>query len=405
MQNAVGFDHGSSSAAAVSPHWKVCTADWIKFRARSTRTGICGAALRRLTIRARRRLVPANIAAGRGAQKTVEDVMPMIARRSFLIGTALAPLVPALARAQGARPASPAWPTRPVTLIIPFPAGGAMDVLGRNVAHELGDKLGQPLVVDNRVGAAGNIGAMAAAKAAPDGYTILMAGAASLALNKFMFGNMPYDPDRELTPIVIVSRLPHIFVVNPKVEAKTLKELVAYAKAHPGKLNAGVPGTGTTAHITLEAFMAETGAKMTVVTYRAEPQMLTDLLGGQLDFACTLTTSPGPHVQDGRLRALAVTSAQRTRQLPEVPTVEQSGFPGFEATAWFALAAPAGTPADIIDKLNAGANAFIRSEQGQQELDKLDSLPAGGTPAQAKAFIAAEARKWGPIIKAANIRM
>jgi tripartite-type tricarboxylate transporter receptor subunit TctC len=273
------------------------------------------------------------------------------------------------------------------------------------VAHELGDKLGQPLVVDNRVGAAGNIGAMAAAKAAPDGYTILMAGAASLALNKFMFGNMPYDPDRELTPIVIVSRLPHIFVVNPKVEAKTLKELVAYAKAHPGKLNAGVPGTGTTAHITLEAFMAETGAKMTVVTYRAEPQMLTDLLGGQLDFACTLTTSPGPHVQDGRLRALAVTSAQRTRQLPEVPTVEQSGFPGFEATAWFALAAPAGTPADIIDKLNAGANAFIRSEQGQQELDKLDSLPAGGTPAQAKAFIAAEARKWGPIIKAANIRM
>lgn len=331
--------------------------------------------------------------------------MPMIARRSFLIGTALAPLVPALARAQGARPASPAWPTRPVTLIIPFPAGGAMDVLGRNVAHELGDKLGQPFVVDNRVGAAGNIGAMAAAKAAPDGYTILMAGAASLALNKFMFGNMPYDPDRELTPIVIVSRLPHIFVVNPKVEAKTLKELVAYAKAHPGKLNAGVPGTGTTAHITLEAFMAETGAKMTVVTYRAEPQMLTDLLGGQLDFACTLTTSPGPHVQDGRLRALAVTSAQRTRQLPEVPTVEQSGFPGFEATAWFALAAPAGTPADIIDKLNAGANAFIRSEQGQQELDKLDSLPAGGTPAQAKAFIAAEARKWGPIIKAANIRM
>jgi tripartite-type tricarboxylate transporter receptor subunit TctC len=332
--------------------------------------------------------------------------MPVIARRSFLIGTALAAWAPAFATAQGSQSSGGrTWPTRPVTLIIPFPAGGAMDLLGRSVAQDLGDKLGEQFVVDNRVGAAGNIGAMAAAKAPPDGYTILMAGAASLALNKFMFSSMPYDPEKELTPIVIVSRLPHIFVVNPKVEAKTLKELVAYAKANPGKLNAGVPGAGTTAHITLEAFMAETGAKMTVVTYRSEPQMLTDLVGGQLDFACTLTTSPGPHVQAGRLRALAVTSARRTQQLPDVPTVEQAGFPGFEATAWFALAAPAATPADIIDKLNAGANAFIRSGKGQQELNKLDSLPAGGTPAEAKAFIAAEVRKWGPIIKAANIRM
>jgi tripartite-type tricarboxylate transporter receptor subunit TctC len=280
-----------------------------------------------------------------------------------------------------------------------------MDVLGRGVAENLADKLGQPFVVDNRVGAAGNIGAMAAAKAPPDGYTILMAGASSLALNKFMFATMPYDPEQELTPIVLVSKLPHIFVVSAKVEARTLKELVDYAKANPGKLNAGVPGAGTTAHITLEAFMAETGAKMTVVTYRAEPQMLTDLVGGQLDFACTLTTSPGPHVQAGRLRALAVTSAVRTQQLPDVPTVEQAGYPGFEATAWFALAAPTGTPKEIIDRISATVNAFISSDRGKQDLSKLDSLPAGGTPEATKAFIAAEVRKWGPIIKAANIRM
>jgi tripartite-type tricarboxylate transporter receptor subunit TctC len=154
--------------------------------------------------------------------------MPLIARRSFLIGSALAPLVPALARAQasGAQTGAQAWPTRPVTLIIPFPAGGAMDLLGRSVAQELGDKFGHQFVIDNRVGAAGNIGAMAAAKAQPDGYTILMAGAGSLALNKFMFASMPYDPEKELAPIIIVSRLPHIFVVNPKVEARTLKELV-----------------------------------------------------------------------------------------------------------------------------------------------------------------------------------
>jgi len=328
----------------------------------------------------------------------MSELTPRLARRAFLIGAALAPWAPALARAQ-------AWPAKPVTLIIPFPAGGAMDVLGRSVAQDLTDRLGQPFVVDNRAGAAGNIGAMAVAKSPPDGYTVLMAGASSLALNKFMFASMPYDPEQDLTPIVLVSRLPHVFVVNAAAEAKTLGELVSYARANPGKLNAGVPGAGTTAHVTLEAFMALTGAKMTVVTYRAEPQMLTELLGGQLDVACTLTTSPGPHIQAGRLRALAVTSAARTRALPEVPTVAQAGFPGFEAVAWFALAAPTGTPAEIVDRINAGVNAFLASDKGRQDLDRLDSLPAGGTPAETKAFIAAEVRKWAPIIKAANIRM
>jgi tripartite-type tricarboxylate transporter receptor subunit TctC len=328
----------------------------------------------------------------------------VITRRTLLLASAFAPLLPLRLSAQPAP-----WPAKPVTLIIPFPAGGAMDVLGRALAQDLGDKLGQPFVIDNRVGAAGNIGAMAAAKAPPDGYTLLMAGAGSLALNKFLFATMPYDPETELTPIVLVSKLPHIFVVSSKAEAKilnmTLKELVDYTKANPGKLNAGVPGAGTTAHVTLAAFMAQSGAKMTVVPYRAEPQMLTDLVGGQLDFACTLTTSPGPHVQAGRLRALAVTSAVRTQQLPDVPTVIEAGFPGFEATAWFALAAPTGTPAAIIDRINAAVNAFLRSDNGKQDLAKLDSLPAGGTPAETKAFIAAEARKWGPIIKAADIKM
>ena len=330
--------------------------------------------------------------------------MRTITRRTLLITAGLAPAVaPSLAAAQAL--SAPAWPTRPVTLIIPFPAGGAMDLLGRGVAEELTDKLGQPFVVDNRAGAAGNIGAMAAAKAPPDGYTVLMAGAGSLAFNAFMFSSMPYDPEKELTPIVLVSKLPHIFVVNPKVAAKTLGELVDAAKADPGRLNAGVPGIGTTAHITLEAFMRETGARMTVVPYRAEPQMLTDLVGGQLDFACTLTTSPGPHVLAGRLRALAVTSSTRTQQLPDVPTVAQAGFPGFEATAWFALAAPTGTPPAIIRQINEAVNAFLRSDKGRQDLRKLDSLPAGGTPEETKAFIAAEIRKWGPIIKAAGIRM
>lgn len=332
------------------------------------------------------------------------DTNRRIDRRAFLIGAAAVPVAFSFVPSAQTQP-SPAWPSRPVTMIIPFPAGGAMDVLGRAVAQDLAERLGQPFVVDNRVGAAGNIGAMAAAKAPPDGHTILMAGAASLALNKFMFASMPYDPEKELAPIVLVSRLPHILVANPKVEARTLGELVAYARANPGRLNAGVPGTGTTAHITLEAFMAQTGAKMTVVTYRAEPQMLTELIGGQLDLVCTLTTSPGPHVRSGQLRALAVTSATRTEQLPEVPTVEQAGFPGFEATAWFAMAAPAGTPGAVIDKISAAVNAFLQSEKGRQHLAKLDSLPAGGTPAETRAFIASQTLKWGPIIRSANIRL
>jgi len=230
-------------------------------------------------------------------------------------------------------------------------------------------------------------------------------GAQTLGTNVTLAPSTAFHPVTSFEPIMLVGTALEIFMVANATPFKSVKEVIDYAKANPGKLSAGVPGIGTTAHIALEAFMAETGAKMTVVPYRAEPQMLTDLVGGQLDFACTLTTSPGPHIQAGRLRALAVTSATRTQQLPDVPTVEQAGFPGFEATAWFALAAPTGTPADIIAKINTTANAFIRSAKGKEELSKLDSLPAGGTPEETKAFIAAEARKWAPIIKAAQIQM
>jgi tripartite-type tricarboxylate transporter receptor subunit TctC len=314
-------------------------------------------------------------------------------------------LLTVLAFGLAAPAAAQTYPDRPIRLIAPFPAGGLADVLARAVGDEMAKTLGQPVIVENRAGAGGNTGADAVAKAPPDGYTLLMSSAGILTANPFLYTKMPFDAETAFIPVSNVAAMSMLVVVNPKVEAKTLKELVDYAKANPGKLSAGVPGIGTTAHITLEAFMADTGAKMTVVPYRAEPQMLTDLVGGQLDFACTLTTSPGPHIQAARLRALAVTSATRTQQLPDVPTVEQAGFPGFEATAWFALAAPAGTPADIIAKINTTANAFIRSAKGKEELSKLDSLPAGGTPEETKAFIAAEVRKWAPIIKAAKIQM
>ena len=280
-----------------------------------------------------------------------------------------------------------------------------MDLLGRGVAQELGDKLGAQFVVDNRAGAAGNIGAMAAAKAPPDGYTILMAGAGSLALNKFMFASMPYDPETELTPIVLVSKLPHIFVVNPKVEARTLKELVEYAKANPGKLNAGVPGIGTTAHVTLAAFMKEAGRP---ADRGAVPRRAADAhRPGRRPARCRLHA----HHQPGAARAGRPAARARGDQRdPHAAIARRSdraggGLPGFEAIAWFALAAPTGTPPQIVEKINAAVNAFLRSDKGREDLRKLDSLPAGGTPEETKAFIAGESRKWGPIIKAAGIQM
>ena len=298
-----------------------------------------------------------------------------------------------------------AWPARPVNLVVPFPAGGNTDVIARAIALDLSEKLGKQFVVDNRAGAGGNIGGAAVAKAKPDGYTLLFATPAPAALNKLMYKSMPYDPERDLDPIVLVAKSPLIITAKPALSAGDLKDLIAFAKANPGKVNVGHPGNGTLGHITSELLQHHTGVKMTNVPYRGSSPLMTDLLGGQIDVAMDFMTTYVPLVKEGKLKPLAVTSSVRAPELPDVPTAQESGFAGFEATAWYAVVAPKGTPAEIVQTINRTINAWLSSEKGKQNLEQNGMQAAGGTPADLRTYIAGELAKWGPVIKAANIEM
>jgi tripartite-type tricarboxylate transporter receptor subunit TctC len=298
-----------------------------------------------------------------------------------------------------------AWPTRPVTVVVPFPAGGNADVIARAIAADLSDKLGKQFVVDNRAGAGGNIGGAAVAKAKPDGYNLLFATPAPAALNKLMFKSMPYDPERDLDPVVLVAKSPLIIATGASSPLRDLKDLIAFAKANPAKLNVGHPGNGTLGHITSELLQRQTGVTLTNVPYRGTTPLTTDLLGGQVDVAMDFMTTYVPLLKEGKLKALAVTSTARAPQLPDVPTAQEAGFVGFEATAWYAIVAPKGTPAEIVQTINATVNAWLQSEKGKQNLEQNGMRTAGGTPADLKAYIDSELAKWAPVIKAANIEM
>jgi tripartite-type tricarboxylate transporter receptor subunit TctC len=304
-----------------------------------------------------------------------------------------------------AAPASAqSWPARPVTMVVPFNAGIAPDIVGRFLAEELGEKLGQRFIVENRGGASGNLGAQTVAKAPPDGYSILLATPYPIGLNKFMSSDLKFDPDQDLRPIVLIGKSPQVVVSAPSLPAKNLKELIAHAAANPGKLNAGIPGIGTTSHIALEYLLALSGTQMTAVPYRGSAPP-TDIISGHLDIGVGLVPSYVGLVNSGALRGIAVTSSRRSGQLPDVPTAEESGFAAFDATAWYVLAAPAGTPADIIRQINTIVNDYLRSEKGKKQFFTLDIQAGGGTPEDAKAFVASEMVKWAPVVKKANIKM
>jgi tripartite-type tricarboxylate transporter receptor subunit TctC len=311
----------------------------------------------------------------------------------------------ALALAPSHGKAAEAWPARPVTLIVPFPAGGAVDILGRAVAHSLSESLGRQFIVDNRTGAGGNIGGAAAAKAAADGYTFLFGTPAPIALNKLMYKGLSYDSERDFTPVVLVAKSPLIITAKLDFPAKTFAELVAYAKQNPGKVNVGHPGNGTLGHITSEFTQQFAGVTMTNVPYRGTAPLMTDLLSGQVDIAMDFMPTYVPLVEGNKIRALAVTTTERAAQLPNVPTVQEMGFKGYEASAWYAMVAPTGTPKDIIDKVNKGVNAFLNSEKGKAILTQNALQGVGGTPEDLKAFIDAERAKWKPVIETAKITM
>jgi tripartite-type tricarboxylate transporter receptor subunit TctC len=298
-----------------------------------------------------------------------------------------------------------AWPTRSVTLVVPFPAGGANDIPARQLATELSLKLGQQFVVDNRSGANGNIGAAVVAKAEPDGYTLLFSAPGVLTTNRFMYKNMPFDPDRAFVPVILMAKSPLIIVANPRLPIRNLKELIEHAKANPGKLNAGIPSAGSQAHLTLELLARQNGVTLTYVPYRGGVNVNADLLGGQIDVGINFTPGLVELVNNGSLRGVAVTTTERSKQFPNVPTVQELGFPGFESVAWYSILAPAGTPREVVQKLNAAVNAYLGTDLARHQLDILDMQPTGGTPDVLRDYIASEVAKWGPVIKAAGITM
>jgi tripartite-type tricarboxylate transporter receptor subunit TctC len=303
-----------------------------------------------------------------------------------------------------ARAAEP-WPARPVTVLCPFAAGTSADTLMRLINASLTGKFGQNFIVEDRPGATGNIAAGAAARAAADGYTLLIATVGPIVNNKFLYKTLDFDPDRAFAPVAALAYSPLIFVGSPKLPVKNLKELVAYAKAKSGPLNAGTVGVGSQAHITIQLLNKLAGISIGHVSYRISSQALPDLASGDLQLSVQYIPTFVPQVQSGMLRGLAVTSHNRLPELPDVPTVDESGFPGLEASAWFALFAPTGTPRDIIDKVNAGVNEYLQSDAGKKQLANVWMTPMGGTPQQLADYIKSENAKWGPIIKQANISL
>ena len=322
--------------------------------------------------------------------------MRILPARTIVTAAALA-ILSAAASAQN-------WPSRHVTIVVAFPAGGPTDVLARAVASDLADKLGQQFVVENRSGAGGNVGAASVAKAAGDGATFLFA-TTSVVNNRFMYRNITFDTDRDFVPVVLISKTPIVLVASHATGLKNLAALIDRAKADPGRLNLGTPGHGTAAHITAELLQRLAGFKLTHVPYRGSAPMIADLLGDQINVVSDLLPTQIPQLKAGKYAGIAITGAARSAALPDLPTVAESGFPGFEATSWNALLAPAGTPPEVIGKLNTLVNAYLASDKGKQDLAKFDMQAGGGAPADLKAFMAAEAAKWGPIIKAANIVM
>jgi tripartite-type tricarboxylate transporter receptor subunit TctC len=323
-----------------------------------------------------------------------EDIM------TFLRATALAILLSTF----GVTAQAQTYPDRPIRLIAPFPAGGLADVLARAVGDELTRSLGQPVIVENRAGAGGNIGAEAVARSAPDGYTLMMSSAGILAANQFLYASMPFDPEKDFVSVSNVADMPMMVVVNPKVEAKTLAELVALAKANPNKLNFGSPGIGTTGHLGLAMFMHAAGIKLTHVPYRGAAPAITDLLAGQIDGVVDNPPTVLPHIESGKLRPLAVAAKTRMALLPDLPTAAQGGVANYEASSWFGVVAPAGTPQAIIDRLHKDIAAALRQPALQERFAKSGARLIGNTPAEFAHQIRQDRKTWGEIIRAADIK-
>lgn len=295
------------------------------------------------------------------------------------------------------------WPQRPIRLLVPYGPGGSSDVVARAVAVEMSRDLGQQVIVENKGGGQGSIATVEAARARPDGYTLILGHVGTLAVNPTMMPNLSYDPRRDFAPIILLAKLPMVFAVGAKVPAATLPEFLALARAKPGVLNYGSAGNGSAGHLAFEMLKTAAAIDVVHVPYKGTGAQVTDLLAGNIDAAAAGIPGLLPHAQAGKIRIIAVGSAQRLSILPDVPTVAEQGYPGFESSQWFGLLAPAGTPREAITRLQAAAQRALQTDAVRQRLAHDAAEPSGAGPAEFAAFIDAEERRWSKVVKDARL--
>ena len=321
-------------------------------------------------------------------------------RRAGLAGM-LALAARAWAQLPGAQSAP--WPSRPIKFILPFPPGGGTDILGRILADRLSTNLGQPVVIENRGGAGGNVGAEAAAKSPPDGYTMVLV-APSLAISPSLYSKLNYDPARDLAPVSLVGAVPNVIITNPSVPARNLAEFIALAKAKPGGMNFGSGGSGTSNHLAGELFNLQAGVKLVHVPYKGVNLAMNDVLSGQIQLVVIGIPAALPFIQAGRLRALAVIAPQRSAALPDVPTAAEAGLPNYDVTTWYGVLVPTGTPRPIIDRLNAELVRIMHAPDLQDRLAATGTEPRTSTPEEFGEYIRQEMAKWAKVVREAGLK-
>jgi tripartite-type tricarboxylate transporter receptor subunit TctC len=318
-----------------------------------------------------------------------------------LLGLAVLALMGSVTMAK----AQDAYPTRPLSLIVPFPAGGSTDLVARLIAEKMGGILGQQIVVDNRGGAGGNVGSAAAAKAEPDGYTLLMGTVATHAINSALYKKMPYDPVLDFAPVSLLVVVPNVLVVNPDFPAQNVAELIALAKEKPGELSYASSGNGTPLHLSGELFKSMAGVDIVHIPYKGAGPALIDVIGGHVPIMFDNLPSSTEYMKAGKLRGLAVTTAERAPSMPDLPTIAESGLPGYETYTWNAMFAPAGTPPEVIAKLNEAAVAAVQDPGVQAKLKDMGASVVGSTPEQLAEHVKTEMAKWAPVVKASGAQI
>jgi tripartite-type tricarboxylate transporter receptor subunit TctC len=297
------------------------------------------------------------------------------------------------------------WPAKPIRIVVPFPPGGGTDIIARETSQRVAAATGWTFVIENKPGAGGNLGVDSVAKAPADGYTIVIGQSSNLAINPTLYAKLPYDPQKDLAPIVLLANAPLVMVTGPGSPYKTLADAVNAAKSRPGQVNFASPGNGTVAHLTSELFQKAAGVQTQHVPYKGAAQALTDVIGGSVELYMSSVPTLIGQIRQGKLRALAVTSAKRVDDLPDVPTINESGYKGFDAVSWFGLLAPAGTPKDVVAKLNAEFNKALKLPELNKRLSDEGADPAGGTPEQFAKLIKDEIPRWGKVVKDSGAKL